>query len=141
MLIELGFNSIQKLGLSVDLAIGELSANANSFLRDVVIKRKGMREVRIDYLLNIKSVITALEIDGPQHYGLRFIDSSQSTRIAKNDEEKVKILANNYDILTCRIPLPLIGSDQQLLDELSNIKNGNAKWAGIPQTCWLQQEI
>ncbi len=141
LLIELGFNSIQRLGLSIDLAIGELLANANSFLRDVVIKREGMREVRIDYLLNIKGVITALEIDGPQHYGLRFIDSSQSTKIARNDGDKIKLLTNYHDVITCRIPLPLIGSDQQLFDELLNIKNGNAKWTGIPQTSWLKQQI
>ena len=136
--MEKGFKNISKSGETINKVINEISSTNNCFIRDVQIKREGKRELRIDYLINNNGDIFALEIDGPQHYGLRFRDlSDQENRIFKNDSEKVRLLLNQYKIETSRIPLPIIKTDIDIEEEINMILGGNSRWIGIPQKGWL----
>jgi hypothetical protein len=94
------------------------------------------QKMSMDFLVGIPDLGTwAIEVDGPQHYGINFCGNDSSDAVER-DTIKVKECANQ-GIKVARLPLPILPTFDYVFDELNAILAGQAKYQGIPQQFWI----
>ncbi len=123
------FNQIEK----------KLIKSKNSFYRNIKLERLNKKSLWVDFLVNSKGKILAIEVDGPQHYGLRYRNYKKNDfkKVKELDKQKIAIL-NKKKILTCRLPLPILGNQKAIEVEVINIIKGKPSWVGVPNINWIK---
>lgn len=141
ILDSLGFSACSVMGSYIDMVLPFLRGHSKSYARLVGVKRNTKRELRVDYIVNTGKQIYAIEVDGPQHYGMRYLNYGHEEfhRVAQLDAEKVKVLVNDFNIIVCRLPLPLFTKKESIRVEIEKITNNCPTWTGVPNKKWIEQ--